>query len=323
MADYALIAASILFAAFYCGAETGIYCVNRLRLRLRAERGEAAARRLLRLVARPRLAITTMLVGTNVGLYVATILCAQVLRRTSSAPHAELYSTLLMPPILLVLAELIPKSLFQDHADLLMYRLVWPLAVSRVLFYPLSALLRGISVGLNYLLGAGTPQRPVLFTPETFRFYLVESAQQGILSGFQQTMIENILRLKSQPVTAVMTPLADVVMVAEDAPLQTVHDVFRAHPFSRIPVYSGSRDRIMGIANVVDVASMETPLLIAADFDRGVLTVRKGTSVADALWALRQARQQLAAVIDDTGRAVGIVTVKDLVEEIVGGLKAW
>lgn len=323
MPEFALIVAAILFAAFYCGAETGIYCLNRLRLRLRAERGEPAARRLLWFVARPRWAITTMLVGTNVGLYAATILCAGLIHRTRWGPYADLCSSLIMPPVLLVFAELIPKSIFQHHADMLMYRVVWPLTASRVAFYPFSALLRAISGGLSYLLGAGTPPRAGLLTPETFRFYLTESAQQGVLTGFQQAMIENILRLKSQPVTAVMTSIEGVIMVPEDAPLRAIQDTFRAHPFSRIPIYSGARDHIVGVATIVDLARLESPVIIAADLARGVLVVRKGTSVADALWALRQARQQLAAVTDDTGRALGIVTQKDLVEEIVGGLKEW
>ncbi|MHC5034555.1 MAG: CNNM domain-containing protein, partial [Planctomycetota bacterium] len=253
MHDYAIIAAAIVVAGFYSGSETGSYCVNRLRLRLRAERGGAAARSLLRFVSNPQLAISSMLTGTNAGLYVATILAAAKLAETSWAVPAELYSGIIMPPILLIVAEVIPKSLFQHHADALMYRAVWPLRVSEVLFYPVSVLLRWIGRLPQLLLGKhAAPRRPV-FTADSFRFYLSEGAADGVLSTFQRAMAENILRLKSMPVAVVMTPLDEAVMVSEEASCAELHDLLRAHRYSRIPVYRGSREQVAGIVNILDV----------------------------------------------------------------------
>ncbi|MHC4591256.1 MAG: CNNM domain-containing protein [Planctomycetota bacterium] len=323
MHDYAIIAAAIVLAAFYSGSETGSYCVNRLRLRLRAERGGAAARSLLRFVGNPQLAISSMLTGTNVGLYVATVLATAKLAETSWAAPAELYSSIIMPPILLIVAEVIPKSFFQHHADTLMYRAVWPLRVSEALFYPVSALLRWIGRLPQLLLGKqGAPRRPV-FTADSFRFYLSEGAANGVLSTFQRAMAENILRLKSMPVAAVMTPLDEAVMVAEGASCAELHDLLRAHRYSRIPVYRDSRERVVGVINTLDVPSVAEEPVPLGELLRGAMSLDSGTTVADALWQLRQARQQFAVVVDEGGRAVGIATVKDLVEEIVGELAAW
>ncbi len=323
MFESIVMVACIALAAFYSGSETGFYCINRLRLRLRAGRGEPAAMALQHMVSRPRLAISTMLIGTNIGLYLVTVLCTDQLRQAGFADHAELYSSLLLPPVLLILAEVIPKALFQHHADRLMYQVVWPIKVSGVVFYPLSILMQWLGGLPRLLFGARRSTHRPLFTTDSFRFYLKEGADQGVLSGSQRTMAENILHLKHLDVAATMTPLEQVVMLSEDAPHVELLDVFRRHRYSRIPVYEDSRDNVVGLIHVIDLACAEAAAPTVRDLTRWVVPIRKGTSVADALATLGQARQQLALVTDDAGRALGIVTVKDLVEEIVGELEAW
>jgi len=323
MLEWALIAAGVLFAAFHSGSETGTYCVNRLRLRLRAEQGQAAARALLDFTRRPRLAISTILIGTNVGVYVATVLCAQKFNELLAGVHAELYSGLLMPPVLLILADIIPKSLFQHHADALMYRVVWPLRVSQKLFYAPAVLLRWLGGLPQMLLGKGTAPASRSFSRGAFRFYLSQGAAHGVLSSFQRAVADNILRLKSLDVGQAMTPLESIVMVPEDASPEQVRELFAAHRYSRIPIYRGTREQIVGVVRVMDLALAEGEDAAPDELAREVLSVRRGASVADVLWKLRQARQQLAVVPDHEGRAVGIVTVKDLLEEIVGELEGW
>jgi putative hemolysin len=321
--DYLLIAACIALAGFHAGSEMGLYCLNRLRLRLGVQRGRPAARALQRLLARPTLAISTMLVGTNLGYYLATVLATEQIRQAGWPGHAELYSGLIMPPVLLIFAEVVPKSLFQHHADRLMGGAVWPLRLSEVLFYPLSALLRLISAVPRRLLRAPSAGRRAPLTAETFRFYLGAGAAEGVLSSFQRTMAENILRLKSLRVEAVMTPLGEAVMVPEDASGQALLEALRPHRYSRIPVHAASRQQVVGVVNILDVAMAEGEVPAAGELAREAVSLPRWASVADALARLRRSRTQFAVVTDAAGGAVGIVTVKDLVEEIVGELEAW
>ncbi|KPK66018.1 MAG: hypothetical protein AMK73_01235 [Planctomycetes bacterium SM23_32] len=323
MRDYLLIAACILFAGFYSGSETGLYCMNRLRLRLGVQRGSAAARAVQRMLACPTLAISTMLIGTNLGLYLATVLATEQIRQAGWAVHAELYSGLIMPPVLLIFAEVVPKSLFQHHADRLMGGAVWPLRLSEILFYPLSALLRAISAVPRLLLKAPAGSRRAPFTAEMFRFYLGAGAAEGVLSSFQRTMAENILHLELLRVEAVMTPLVESVMVPEEASGQALLEALRPHRYSRIPVYRGSREQVVGVVNILDVAMAEGAVPSAGELARDAVSLPRWTSVADALAQLRRERTQFAVVSDAAGGAIGIVTVKDLVEEIVGELEAW
>jgi len=321
MLDYALIVAAICLAGFHSGNETGFYTVNRLRLRLRAELGERSARALQRLVSRPQILISTVLVGTNLGIYVATVLCTDKLRELGLAMRADFWSSIILPPIFLVCADMTPKSLFQHHADCLMYRTVWPLRVSEVVFTPFSFFLRFFSRLPQFLLRHRIVPRTAAITSDAFRFYLSEGAAHGALTSFQRTMAENILRLKSVPVGATMTPLGKTVMISEDASGEELEQVLRTHRYSRLPVWRGSRERIVGAINVLDVASAQRPEVRA--LVRSVPAVQEGTSVAEALSLLRREKQQFAVVTAREGRAVGIVTAKDLVEEIVGELDAW
>jgi len=323
MVEYLLLVAGIALAAFHSGSETGFYCVNRLRLRLWSEKGNTAARSLQQLVARPQLTVSAMLLGTNIGVYLATVMFTARLRETVLAPRADLYSSLLMPPILLLFAEVAPKSLFQHHAEWLMYRVVWLLRASTIVFRPFALALQWIS-GLPYAL-SGRKKRPrgPLVTPDVFRFYLSEGAAQGVLSPFQRTMAENILQLKTMDVATAMTPISKVIGADERGSIDDLKGLFKGHRYSRIPVWRGDRRNIVGVINVIDVASARHEAVSAKDLIREVVPLQSGTSVADALRILRQNKQQFAVVTDADGRALGIVTLKDLVEEIVGELAAW
>ena len=323
MLEYLLIVGGIVLAGFHSGSETGFYCVNRLRLRLWAEKGRATAHMLQHLAAKPELTVSAMLLGTNIGVYLATVMFTARLKQTALAPRADLYSSLLMPPILLLFAEVAPKSLFQHHAEWLMYRAAWLLRVSVVLFHPFARLLQWMSKLPYVLTGRKQGPRRAIVTPDVFHFYLSEGAAQGVLSPFQRTMAENILRLKSVNVSAAMTPLRQVVAIGEDASCEELRNLFRGHRYSRIPVWREGRDQVAGVVNVIDVAGVEGRECTVSDLVRQVESVRSGTSVAEALRTLRQAKQQFAVVTGDDGRALGIVTIKDLVEEIVGELQAW
>ena len=113
---------TVISESFFSGSETGFYCVNRLRLRFRLLSGWPGAKALQRLNSAPRLAVSTMLIGTNLSVYLATALCAKWLIDLGVGQRADLYGSMIMAPVLLIFAEIIPKSLFQRRADALMYR---------------------------------------------------------------------------------------------------------------------------------------------------------------------------------------------------------
>jgi len=323
MLEYALIILFIVCQAFFSGSETGFYSFNRVRLRFRQHLSWPGAAALSRLSARPRLAITTMLIGTNVCVFLSTVLCAGKIHELGTTGHADLYSSVIMPPILLIFAEVTPKSLFQRRADTLMYRTAGLLNVFEVLFWPVLLVQRGIVA-----VARAVSRRPVagdegVFTRDKLRFLLKEGAALGLLSQYQEGMANNLMRLRSLSVCEAMVPLDDVVMAPQEAGLDELRAVLRDHRFSRIPLYEGSRDNITGVVNVIDLLCASAGGAATDVLHRGPLYLDAQVSVAEALYALKKAGQQMAVVMAAEGQAMGIVTVKDLVEEIVGELHAW
>jgi magnesium and cobalt exporter, CNNM family len=312
----------ILLAALFSGSETAFYGFSRLGLRLRRDREEPGARMLAAFAAHSRPAISTMLVGTNLGVYLATALCTQMLYE-SYAGRAQFYAGLLLPPILFVLADMLPKTVAHGHPDAVMYRTVWLLWPARIIFYPVTLLLRGVSALPHLVFGHDGSSRPAALTRESLQRCLRKGSDEGVLSHFQRNVAMNILHLRTVRVQDVMTPLADVAGLARDASGQAVRDTLRRHAHSRLLVFGDAPEEIVGIVHVIDVATAEDAPSSAAEMLRPVEFVAPDLSVPDALRSLRHARQSLCVVAGEDGRARGIVTIKDLVEEIVGELDVW
>jgi CBS domain containing-hemolysin-like protein len=322
MTDYLLIALFVMLEGFFSGSETGFYSLNKIRLRFRAENEWPGAALLKRLSASPQVAISSMLVGTNLTVYASTTLCARNLR-SHGVDGADFYSSLIMPPVLLICAEIIPKFLFQRRADTLMYRTAPILKFCQILFYPLLLVLRGVWWSVRRMLHRPPVSGAEMFTPEKFHFVLRESTNLGVLSPYQRKMAGNVFRVKSMDLEVAMVPLEKVVMVDADAGRDQLRQVLEQHRYNRLPVYSESHDNIIGVINVIDLLARKTPWSEVRELSRELLRIDLEISVAEALYSLQREKQQMALVADEEGTPAGIVTVKDLVEEIVGELHAW
>jgi CBS domain containing-hemolysin-like protein len=323
MLEYALLVLFVLLEGFFSGSETGFYCINRMRLRFRAERNWPGAAALRRLNANPQLAVSTMLVGTNICVYAASVLCSQKLREFAAlGPNSDFYAGIVLPPILLIFAENVPKSIYRLHADTIMYKAALPLSAARVVFMPVVFLMAGLGRMIRLLARRGGAQDPGRITADRFRFFLSEGAALGVVSPYQQTVAENILRLKSLALSSAMVPLDNVLMVEKSVSRQELVAELAAHRFSRIPLYDGERSKVVGVVNIIDLLAARGEDKTPQEIARPPVFLDAGLSVPDALYALQRARRQMAIVRTD-GRPAGVVTVKDLVEKIVGELAEW
>lgn len=322
MVEYFLIAFFVMLEGFFSGSETGFYSLNRIRLHFRRKTRWPGAGILSYIVSRPQMAISSMLIGTNISVYTGTVLCASKLRGYG-INAADFYSSLIMPPVLLVFAEIMPKFLFQRRADTLMYRLAPVHRFFYFLFYPLLLILRAVLRILDRILGRDPRQGGEMFSAEKFRYAIDESAALGVLSRYQQKMANNILKVKLRGLQNIMIPMENVTTVEATATRAELEKVFKEHRFSRFPVRVGADGDLVGIVNVIDLVGYDKPDVRAKDLGRGLVRLNERMSVAEALYNLQRAGQQMAVIDGEEGGVVGIVTVKDLVEEIVGELHAW
>jgi CBS domain containing-hemolysin-like protein len=327
---YLAVLAGILVAAVANGMETGIYRLNRIRLRLRAEAGDRRARTLAGLLGDVRGLIVVCLVGYNVGVYVATAFVTTLVEGAGWARGpvgVEILATVLLAPIFFVFTDVTPKSIFTYEADRWMYRLAGLLRGGYVVLRSVGLVpaLKGASTLVLRIAHGRDGARANPFHPrQRLRAFLREGAAEGVITGYQDELVERVLALRERQVRDVMIPLARVTAVEAGIGREQFVEQLRAHSYSRLPVWEGRQDHIVGIVHINDVLGAEAgPFDLGRVMTRQVVEVPPEMPVGQAMFRMRAERAAMAVVCNPRGRAVGIITIKDLVEEIVGELAVW
>jgi CBS domain containing-hemolysin-like protein len=304
-----------LTSGLFSGAETGAYRFNRTRHRLALASGRRRARLVETLTSDLTGFVVVCLVGTNLanGLvsYSATLAFASF---EFSTP--EFLATLIVGPILFLFGELGPKELFRRHSDRLLYAAAPLLRLASFVLRPLTWSL-GLVTGLLRVMGltAESPEPG----EERLRQAIGAAYEGGTLTAYQATLARNIFSLRSRRVSDAMIPLEQVDCLDVSLGLGTARGAVSQVTRGRYPVYRERRDQVVGIVDLYDVLFAEGEGSLG-DYAREILTVSPGEKVAEALMRMRRARENLAVVVE-AGRALGIITLKDVVEEITGELQ--
>lgn len=311
-------------SAFFSGSETGIYCVNRLRLRLSSDRGEARAIRLQRLLQDEQGAMAVVLVGTNLANYLATVSLALLLAKQIglSDSRVEFYTTLIVTPLLFVFGEVLPKNLFQRDADRLLYAGGMALAVARRLFAPL---VWGLAALSARLITAFDSRDDGLTGPDDRHrvgALLREALATRDHAGQHGEFVDRVLNLPDTSVRTVMIPLSQVVSLPVEADCHEFLRVVRRHVHSRLPVYRGQPGQVVGVVDVHALLADKTWEQVGQRA-QPVERLDPREPVSSAILRVQRSGLPMAMVGRKDGPMLGMVTLKDLLEEIVGEMAAW
>jgi len=314
-------AAGVAMTAVYCGMETGIYVLNKVRLDLHAEKGRRAAGRLKTMLENPNNTLAVILIGTNVAAYVTTFAVSAMFLLAGAGHQTEWFTIATATPLLFILGESVPKNVFQRAGETLVYRLIWILRISSVLFNALglAPLVRGFaSLCLKMIPGESTEKasgRQYLLT------IVADSAASGVLTHNQTVMADRVMHIGQITLDQVMTPMESVETIAPAASRDELLVSLGQHNFSRLPVVSADCE-IVGVINVYDVL-LDESLSKPSDVMTAPVRLAGDITVTEALYRMREENAPMAIVTGDGGKYAGIVTIKDLVEEIVGELADW
>jgi putative hemolysin len=314
----AIVVLCVMAQGFFVAAEVAVTACDRGRLRARAAAGGAAARA-ERLVAVPRVTLATTLLGAHLATIVAVLAVAVALIERGDAPA---WAPLVAVPPLLVLGHLVPKAIAQAHADRAVVLLARPLQLMSWLLRPLVAGIGGFAAGLTQL---ARIERDKAFVTRDELELMIESEPQTDkpeISADEREMIANVFELSERTVGDLMVPLSEVTALPEDAPLVEAALEVGDKQHSRMPIYRSRVDDIVGVVHVFDLLQAG-----AAKDNRTIATIAHPASyvpttmkATDLLVQLQSERQHLAIVVDEYGGAVGIVTIEDLLEIIVGDI---
>ena len=318
----AVLVAAVIMQSMFCGMEIGIYVLNKIRLDLGAEAGRKGAELLRKQLDNPENLLVVLLIGTNLAAYTATFAVRAMFDLAGAGSYAGLYTIAVAAPTLFIFAESLPKNLFRRSAETLVYRLAWLIRAASLLFNACGAapLVRGFARLLMRLAGRGD-RPPRRMVPLGMGAIVAEGAASGALTPMQSVMAERVMRIREVTLRDVMTPMRAVARADAAVSRDELIETIRGHEFSRLPLIDG-HGQVAGILDTYDVlmgAGDEQPAEKAADPP----IMPASMAVTDALYRLQREHNVMAVVADERGRHVGIVTVKDLVEEIVGEIEAW
>ncbi|MHB1155764.1 MAG: CNNM domain-containing protein [Phycisphaerales bacterium] len=325
--QWALIAlAGVLGSSLFGGLEAGIYRLNRVRLHLLSAQRNPAALHLERMLRRPHRLIGMLLICNNASDYLAS-LGVTVLLKGAELSDRQIVPVvaLLLTPILLVFGEILPKDLFQNFTDKLTYPFARPLAWAQRLFWCIGALslIDLMSELLAKIIG-GSKLAALAPHPRRVVTQLIqEGVGTGLLSPYQSEMIDRVLHPTETHVRDAMIAWPAVQFVRETQPPQAVWALADRSPFSRFPLLDRT-GKVLGVVHVFDVL-LQNPATCPplTELCKPMPRLDPQAALAHAMEQLRHAGSPIGLVAGKDDKPLGIITVKDLVEPVIGELEAW
>lgn len=309
----------LLLKGFFSGSEIALVNSDKIKLRHRAKQGDRGAKLALKMFRTPEVLLSTTLVGTNICTVVLTTIGALLMIR-ALGERGELYAFLVLTPLLLVLGEIVPKSVFQQKSDSLTSIIVYPLRWASFVFYPVVFLFSRIARLAARLVGAGRADQPFFITREQFRT-VVEMAEHGAAMGaFGRGRIRRVIRFAETTVAEAMIPVAEATTISRDQSTEAALVLVRKHGYNRLPVYQNSTSDIIGVVTLTtwDLLDRDIVARPLVDLIKPALYVSPLQTIDQLLPLLRQRKDHMAIVVDEFGSAIGMITMEDIVEEVVG-----
>ena len=310
--------ALLVLAGVFAAAEIGILSVSPFRLHQLAEGGSTRARLLQRLLKNPSQLLTAILILITALSYANETLVTYWLHVLLHLPEWVPFLALLL--LLLIIGEVTPISYAAANPELVATRLAPLVAFITWLFSPLVWLATGLANGLLQLAGGKPPARP-LVTEEEVRTIVDIETEHGTLEEEEKELIHSIFEFSDTVVREIMIPRIDIIAVHDTMTIAQAIDLIIYHHFSRVPVYQGSLDHIIGQVHAKDLLPYQfrrRTELPVREAMRAVPFVPETKRVSELLLEFRETKQTLAIVLDEYGGTAGLVTIEDLLEEIVG-----
>lgn len=322
LAVYVIIVGFVM-AAFFSGSEIALISINWIRLEHWLEGGRRGAKALESFVADPQKVLGTTLVGTNIAVIMTSSLVAWKLSRIVPGPPAvaAVIATITVTPTLLIVSEIIPKMIGRSYSDALTLRIVHPLRVFYFLLSPIIVVASGAAQGILRLLGAKAVKWRQRLTKEQLRLLLTrEGEKAGAVDSEEQRLISGVFEFAGTTVGEAMVPRTSIVGITRGTTVGEAADLVREHGFSRLPVFSDDRESVVGMVHSRDLLGLDRDEGIA-NLLRQLPHVPETKRCDDFFRELQARRQHMAVVVDEHGSLAGIVTLEDLIEELLGEIE--
>ena len=311
-------------SAFFSSSEIALFSIPKHRVEGMAEDGIPGAERVKALKEDPHRLLVTILVGNNIVNIAMSSIATAILGLYLGGLTAVTVATLGITAVVLLFGESAPKSYAVENTESWSIRVAGPLKVAEKLMFPLVVLFDYLTRQINRLTGStGAIETPYV-TRDEIQEMIESGEREGVLEEEEHEMLQRIFRFNNTIVKEVMTPRLDMTAVPKDATIDEAIETCIQSGHARVPVYEGSLDNVLGVVHIRDLVrdlnygESGTDELELADLIQPTLHVPESKNVDELLSEMRENRMHMAIVIDEFGTTEGLVTMEDMIEEIVG-----
>ncbi len=310
----------LVLSAFFSSAETALTTVNKVTLKTLADEGDKRAGRTLNVLEKYGKMLSAILIGNNIVNIAASSL-ATTFAIEISVPVG--IATGVLTVLILIFSEIVPKNISAVKSEKIALAFSGVINAIMIVLTPVIFIVDSISKGLMMLLGVD-PNASTLISENELRTYVDVSHEGGAIETEEKQMIINVFDFGDAEAKDIMIPRVDMVTISKDATFEDVSAVFKEHMYTRLPVYEEEKDNIIGLINIKD--------FIKLDFDnphdfsvekllRKPFYTLEHKMTSDLLQEMRRSHDNMSFVLNEYGSCVGMVTLEDLLEEIVGEIR--
>lgn len=308
----------LLLSAFFSSAETSLTTVNKIRIRSLAEDGNKRAGVVLEITENSSKLLSTILIGNNIVNISASALTTTIAYRFGNSAVIA-FSTGLITVAILIFGEITPKTIATLHAEKLSLLYAYPIRLIMWLITPISVAINLISKLIFFILRIDPNAKPEAMTEDELRTIVDVGHESGVIEEEERDMINNVFDLGDAKAKDVMVPRVNMVFADVESTYAELLDIFRENKFTRLPIYEETTDNVIGTINMKDLLLFDnTKSFCVRDILRDAYFTHEHKNISELLVEMREASYNIAIVLDEYGETAGLITLEDILEEIVG-----
>lgn len=307
----------VFFSAFFSATETAFSSVNRTKLKLKAQAGNKSAQKSLDLLDKFDKLLSTILVGNNLVNITLSILFNSLFEKAIPNPAVSgVVSVAVSTVIVLTFGEISPKMIAKENSERFCLAVCYPISAIMVILYPITIIFTGLKWVLSKIFKSKGDDK---ITEEELLSMVEEAGEDGSLDSQEQELISSAIEFDDAEVEDILVPRVNVISVPINIPMEKLKGIFLEYNFSRLPVYKDTIDQIVGMIHNMDFfTALEKGEKNIKNYITPVAVATEHMKISNLLKSMQRQKVHMAVVVDEYGGTLGIVTLEDILEELVG-----
>ncbi len=307
----------VLLSGFFSATETAFSSANRTKLKVKAQDGNKAAQNAIKLIDKFDKLLSAILVGNNLVNITLSVLFNNIFETVIHNPAVSgVVSVAVSTVIVLTFGEITPKMIAKENSEKVAMAFGYPMKAIMVILYPITIIFAGLKLLLKKIFKNKSDDR---ITEEELLSIVEEAQEDGSLDMQERELISSAIEFDDSEVQDIFVPRVNVIAVSVDMSMEKIKELFLEHNFSRMPVYNGTIDSIIGMIHNIDFfTALEKGEQSIKNYITPVAVATEHMKISTLLKTLQRQKVHMAVVVDEYGGTLGIVTLEDILEELVG-----